>query len=71
MRPVAWLGIAAVASAAAGAADIPAADRSSGYDFMGPELRAMQDDEAANPGMLSVLDGAALWQQAEGVAHKS
>ena len=60
-----------VASAAAWAADIPAADRSSGYDFMGPELRAMQDDEAANPGMLSVLDGAALWQQAEGAAHKS
>jgi sulfur-oxidizing protein SoxA len=60
-----------VASTAAGAADIPAADRRSGYDFMGPELRAIQDDEAANPGLLSVLDGAALWQQAEGAAQKS
>ena len=31
----------------------------------------MQDDDATNPGMLWVLDGAALWQQAEGTAHKS
>jgi len=72
MRPAAWLAAAAVlASFAAVAADIPAGERRSGYDFMGRELRAMQDDEAANPGMLSVLDGAALWQQADGAAHKS
>src|SRR6516165_3278026 len=53
------------------AADIPAAERRSGSDFMSPQLRAMQDDDAANPGMLSVLDGAALWQQPEGAARKS
>lgn len=35
--------------------------RRSGYDFMSREIRAMQDDDLANPGMLSVLQGAALW----------
>ena len=38
--------------------EIPAADRRSGYDFMSPETRAMQDDDKSNPGMLWVLDGA-------------
>jgi len=72
MRPAVRFGIAAVlTSVAAMAADIPAPDRRSGYAMMSPELRAMQDDDAANPGTLSVLDGAALWQQAEGTAHKS
>ena len=72
MRPAGWLAAAAIlASFAAVAGDIPAGERRSGYDLMGRELRAMQDDEAANPGMLSVLDGAALWQQADGAAHKS
>jgi sulfur-oxidizing protein SoxA len=52
------------------AADIPA-ERRSGYDFMSRELRAMQDDEAGNPGMLAVLDGEALWQRSEGAAGKS
>jgi len=31
----------------------------------------MQDDDAANPGMLSVLDGKALWSRGEGAAGKS
>ena len=30
--------------------------------FMAPETRAMQDDDTANPGMLWVLDGEALWR---------
>ena len=42
------------------AAEIPPSDRRSGYDFMGPDTRAMQDDDTANPGMLWVLDGEAL-----------
>ena len=33
---------------------------------MSPETRAMQDDDAANPGMLWVLDGEALWHRPEG-----
>lgn len=35
----------------------------SGYDFLTPENRALQDDDFANPGMLWVETGAALWRQ--------
>jgi len=71
-----WLGrilaaLTVLASDAAAADDIPAAERRSGYEFIGRETRAMQDDDAANPGMLSVLDGEALWNRAEGAAGKS
>jgi sulfur-oxidizing protein SoxA len=52
----------------AAAADIPLANRRSGYEFMGPQSRAMQDDDTANPGMLSVLDGEALWSGKVGAA---
>jgi sulfur-oxidizing protein SoxA len=72
MRPALWLGTAVgFAAAAAMAADIPAGERRSGYALMSPELRAMQDDAAANPGMLSVLDGAALWTESAGAVQKS
>ena len=37
--------------------------RRSGYEFMSRETQAIQDDEMANPGMLWVLDGEALWKQ--------
>jgi len=58
MRPVAVAAVAtAFVVANAVAAEIPSADRKSGYDFMGRETRAMQDDDTANPGMLWVLDG--------------
>lgn len=51
--------------------DIPTDQRRSGYDAMSAELRAMQDDDSANPGMLWVLDGEALWTQPAGPAGKS
>jgi sulfur-oxidizing protein SoxA len=35
--------------------------RRSGFDFMSPALRSMQLDETANPGLLWVKDGEALW----------
>ncbi len=41
-------------------AEIPLAERRSGYALMGRETRAMQDDDATNPGMLWVLDGETL-----------
>jgi sulfur-oxidizing protein SoxA len=72
MTPVAV--IAALATLIAGvakAAEIPLSERKSGYDFMGGETRAMQDDDAANPGMLWVLDGEALWSRKQGAAGKS
>jgi len=64
------LGILAVA-AAAFAGEIPRAERRSGYDLMSPETRAMQDDDTANPGMLSVLEGSALWSRKAGGAGRS
>jgi len=52
-------------------AEIPASQRKSGYDFMARGTRAMQDDDTANPGMLSVLDGEALWRRRAGAAERS
>jgi len=46
-------------------------ERRSGYDYMSRETRAMQDDDSANPGMLWVLDGEALWKKKEGAAGKA
>src|SRR6202051_1024224 len=72
MRSGAVAGIVtAVLAATAIAAEIPLADRKSGYDFMGRETRAMQDDDTANPGMLWVLDGEALWKRKTGSADKA
>jgi sulfur-oxidizing protein SoxA len=72
MRPIAAVVFAtAVLSATAIAAEIPLAERKSGYEFMGRETRAMQDDDTVNPAMLWVLDGEALWNRKEGSAAKS
>ncbi len=38
----------------------------SGYDFLLPETRALQDDDFANPGMLWVELGERLWTQQAG-----
>jgi L-cysteine S-thiosulfotransferase len=51
--------------------EIPLAERKSGYDLMGPDTRAMQDDDTANPAMLWVLDGEALWTRKSGSSGKS
>ena len=40
-----------------------AAEKHSGYDDAGPETRAMQDDDASNPGFLWVQQGEALWSE--------
>ena len=55
-------------SGGACATDTPPSDRRTGYDFMSAETRAMQDDEAANPATLWVLDGEALWTRKAGAA---
>lgn len=62
---------ALIIAAVAVAGEIPTAERRSGYDFMGRETRAMQDDDTANPGMLWVLEGAALWARKTGAAGKA
>lgn len=48
-----------------------APERRSGYAFMSRETRAMQDDDAANPGILWVLDGEALWTSKAGAAGRA
>ena len=63
------LALATVASAVA--AEIPLAERRSGYELMSRETRAMQDDDAANPATLWVLDGAALWTRKTGAAARA
>jgi sulfur-oxidizing protein SoxA len=59
------------ACAPAVAVEIPPDQRRSDYDLMGRETRAIQDDDTANPGMLWVLDGEALWSKRDGAAQKS
>jgi sulfur-oxidizing protein SoxA len=56
---------------AVAAAEIPQTERRSGYSFMGPDTKAMQDDDTANPGMLWVLDGETLWKRKAGTADKA
>jgi sulfur-oxidizing protein SoxA len=71
MVRTAWrlAGLAVVlAAGVVAAADIPPAERRSGFDFMSPQTQAMQKDDTANPGMLWVLDGERLWRQPEGSA---
>jgi len=53
------------------AAEIPQGQRRSGFTFMAPETQAMQNDDAANPGMLWVLDGEKLWNGKAGAANKA
>jgi sulfur-oxidizing protein SoxA len=50
------------------ATEIPQAERRSGFSFMTPETQSMQNDDTANPGMLFVLDGEALWKSKAGAA---
>jgi sulfur-oxidizing protein SoxA len=57
--------------AAAHGSEIPLADRKSDSTFMSADTRAMQDDDTANPGMLGVLDGEALWNQKAGTSGKA
>jgi sulfur-oxidizing protein SoxA len=61
----------ALAAAMAEAATIPPDQRRSDRDFVGADTRAMQDDDTANPGMLAVLDGEALWNAKAGATNKS
>jgi len=56
---------------AVSAAEIPLAERRSGYEFMGRETRAMQDDDTTNPGVLWVLDGETLWNRRAGAAGQA
>ncbi len=73
MRRRALVAIAALLSAAVPvlAGEIAESERRSGYSFMSPDTKAMQDDDTANPAMLSVLEGETLWTMKAGAAEKS
>jgi sulfur-oxidizing protein SoxA len=53
------------------AGEIPPAERRSGYSFMTPDTQAIQNDDTANPGLLWVLDGEALWNNKTNAAGKA
>src|SRR5262249_39856078 len=70
-RPTAAVFMLATLGAAAAAADIPLAERKSGYDFMARETRAMQDDDTVNPATFWVLDGETVWRRKQGSAGET
>ena len=70
-RVVGVVGVLIVMAVSAFAGEIPRAERRSGYELMSPETRAMQDDDTANPGMLWVLEGEALWNRKIGAAGRA
>jgi sulfur-oxidizing protein SoxA len=67
----AFLAALAISTVPLHAGDIAPNERRSGYSFMAPDTKAIQDDDTANPGMLWVLDGEALWKKKQGVADKA
>src|SRR3954449_277993 len=72
MKPVrAIVTVLLIAAVPVLAAEIPQAERRSGFSFMAPDTQAMQNDDTANPGMLWVLDGEALWNIKAGAASKA
>ena len=72
MRALAAL-LAIALAGTAQAQDAQDAPAVSGYDFLLPETRALQDDDFANPGMLWVELGERLWSEpaAEGPSCQS
>jgi L-cysteine S-thiosulfotransferase len=69
MRPAA--GLVTLMALLSGAAGAQEASPRSGFDLMAPETQAMQQDDAANPGMLWVAEGEALWAEPAGPQVRS
>lgn len=65
MRRLAAIALACLAGGAA------AQERRSGFADMAPATQAMQRDDVANPGMLWVLEGEALWGRRAGRADRA
>ncbi|MBI4967738.1 MAG: sulfur oxidation c-type cytochrome SoxA [Rhodospirillales bacterium] len=62
-------GVALAPLAELRAGEIPFAELRSGSELMSPDTRAMQDADSANPGMLWVIEGEALWNAKAGAAN--
>ena len=71
LKRLAPLAALLIFAAIAARAEIPLNERRSGTADLAPESKAMQDDDAANPGMLVVLDGEALWNAKAGAANQA
>lgn len=73
MRPRTRLAMPAALALLLGCATPPAAPdpRRSGFEFMGEQTQAMQRDDMANPAMLWVQEGQALWNTAPGPQGKA
>src|SRR5260370_21898210 len=69
--PVTALLLAAGIASPLCATEIPQGERRSGFSFMTPDTKAMQNEDTANPGMLWVLDGETLWKSKAGAAGKA
>jgi L-cysteine S-thiosulfotransferase len=69
----ALIGVIAFCAAASHAQEriLPLAALRSGIDFAGRDVRAMQADDAANPGLLWVESGERLWNARAGAAGRS
>jgi sulfur-oxidizing protein SoxA len=63
---VAAVGLAIIAVAWEAAPAVEAGEKRSGTAFLSPELKAQQEDEGANPGMLWVAEGEKLWSAGAG-----
>jgi sulfur-oxidizing protein SoxA len=59
------------ASAHAQERRIPPAQIKSGFEFLGPDLKSLQQDEFANPGTLWVERGQKLWGSPAGASSQS
>ena len=70
-RVIAGVMLAVVVVSSSLSNDIPPSERRSGATFMAPETQAMQSDDTANPGMLGVIEGEALWTTSFGAAARS
>jgi sulfur-oxidizing protein SoxA len=70
MKP-GWLLAAFIASAVHGAEPQKPAPLKSGAEFSSADIRAMQADDFANPGMLWVARGEKLWNEPAGSGGKS
>jgi len=67
MNPrIAVLAAFVLAAARPAFGEITMEERRSGYETMGRETRAMQDDDATNPAMFWVLEGETLFRKKEG-----
>jgi L-cysteine S-thiosulfotransferase len=71
MRALLVAALASAGAMATMAAEIAPEARRSGSDFAGSQTRGMQDDDTANPGLLWVLQGEALWAEKVGAAGRS